>query len=369
VTREAGDAERGKEREREREGHGRDETDEERTGMISGKQSGEEDIGVQLLVGFRGTTLEEELKSLIRDFHIGGMVIFKRNVEGPEQLQTLLAKAQEYARERLGRPLWVAIDQEGGPVQRLIPPFTQLPSARALAAQGSEAVREWSARAACELRKIGIHINLAPVLDVVPEGTAHFMAERSLGSDAKQVAHLGEVWIRTLQEQGISATGKHYPGLGRAETDPHHYGPVIRWESKEAIAEDLLPFRQAIQAGVHCIMTSHALYPCLDSEWPATLSPTINHEWLRNRLGFDGILFSDDLDMAAVSERYSFEKMVRQGLCATIDFFLLCQQPGNIEPLYRALAEAIAHDRALADLRRRSLQRIESFARISQVHG
>ena len=114
----------------------------------------------------------------------------------------------------------------------------------------------------------------------------NFMAERSLGSDPQQVAHLGEIWIRTLQEQGLSATGKHFPGLGRAASDPHHYAPVIRWESDDAIAEDLLPFRQAIQAGVHCIMTSHALYPALDADWPATLSPAINHEWLRNRLGF-----------------------------------------------------------------------------------
>ena len=87
------------------------------------------------------------------------------------------------------------------------------------------------------------------------------------------------------------------------------------------MAEDLLPFRQAVQAGVHCIMTSHAFYPALDADWPATLSPIINGEWLRKRLGFDGILFSDDLDMAAVSERYTFEEMARQGLHATIDLF------------------------------------------------
>jgi beta-N-acetylhexosaminidase len=318
--------------------------------------------GMHLMIGFSGTTLEEELKFLIRDFHVGGVVIFKRNVASPEQLQALVADAQEYARETIGRQLWVAIDQEGGPVQRLIPPFTQLPSARDLAGRGPEAVAEWAARAASELRRMGLHINLAPVLDVVPEGKPHFMTERSLGSDPRQVALLGEIWIRALQEHGISATAKHYPGLGRAESDPHHYAPVIRWETEEAIAEDLLPFRGAINAGVHCMMTSHALYPALDADRAATLSPTINHEWLRKRLGFQGVLFSDDMDMAAVSERYTHEEMARQGLLATIDFFLLCQHTQQIEPLYRALVEAVARDRALAALHRGSLLRIERLA-------
>lgn len=327
--------------------------------MISMKHGTREDVGIHLMVGFGGTTLEEELKYLIRDFHIGGVVIFKRNVASREQLQSLLIDAQKYAQERLGRRLWVAIDQEGGSVQRLPSPFTQLPSARDLAAQGPAAISEWAARAAAELREIGIHINLAPVLDVVPEGKSHFMAGRSLGSDPQEVAHLGEIWIKTLQEHGISATGKHYPGLGRAASDPHHYAPVICWESDEAIAEDLLPFRRAIQAGVHCIMTSHALYPALDTVWPATLSPAINHEWLRKQLGFEGILFSDDMDMAAVSERYTFEEMARQGLHAAVDFFLLCQHTRNIEPLALALAEAIAHEQAFAEHHQRSLLRID----------
>jgi beta-N-acetylhexosaminidase len=330
--------------------------------MISQQHRLQENIGMHLMVGFNGTTLDEELKSVIRNFQVGGVVLFKRNVVDPEQLEALVSDAGEYAREKLGRGLWVAIDQEGGPVQRLIPPFPQLPSAQALATLGPEAIAEWSRKAATELRRIGVHINLAPVLDVVPEGRPHFMEERSLGSDPEQVARMGEIWIKALQGQGISATGKHYPGLGRAESDPHHYAPVIHWETDTAIAEDLLPFRRAIQAGVHCMMTSHALYPALDAQRAATLSPIINREWLRKRLGFQGILFSDDMDMAAVAKRYTFEEMARQGLHATLDFFLLCQETRNIEPLYGTLAEAVAQDRALAALHRESLLRIEHLA-------
>lgn len=327
--------------------------------MIAEQQRRRRDIGRQLMVGFNGTTLEEELKFLIRDFHVGGVVLFKRNVTGPEQLRALVRESVEYARETTGRRLWVAIDQEGGPVQRLVPPFPRLPSARDLASLGPEAIAAWAARAATVLHELGIHINLAPVLDVVSLGNAHFMAERSLGSDPEQVARLGEIWLRTLQDRGVSATGKHFPGLGRAESDPHHYAPVIRWENEAAISEDLIPFRRAIRAGVHCIMTSHALYPALDVERPATLSSVINREWLRDRLGFQGVLFSDDLDMAAMSERYSFEEMAHLGLRATIDFFLVCQQTGNIEPLHRALAEAIDRNGELAALHEGSLLRID----------
>jgi beta-N-acetylhexosaminidase len=316
------------------------------------------DVGIHLMVGFGGTALGEELKSLIRDFHIGGVVLFRRNVEDPEQLQALLTDAQRFAAETMGRRLWVAIDQEGGPVQRLIPPFIQLPSARNLATQGQDGVSEWSAKAARELHQIGIHINLAPVLDLVLEGQTHFMTERSLGSDPKRVAQLGEVWIKSLQEQGISATAKHFPGLGRAILDPHHYAPVIQWANEAAMAEDFFPFRHAVQVGVHCVMTSHALYPYLDARWPATLSSIINRDWLRTRLEFQGLLLSDDMDMAAVSGRFTFDEVARQGLDATLDFFLLCQQSANVEPLYRALSDAVKQEQHMAELHRRSLDRI-----------
>lgn len=320
-----------------------------------------ETAGLHLLVGFQGLTFGEELKSLVSEYAIGGIVLFKRNIESPDQLRALIDEAQELAGRTLGRPLWVAIDQEGGPVQRLAPPFTRLPSARDLSIEGERAVVEWSARAAAELRQVGIQINLAPVLDVVAGGKSHFMEARSLGSNPDCVAELGRLWIKTLQENGISATAKHYPGLGQAELDPHHFAPVIRWQDDAAVQRDLLPFREAIKAGVHCVMTSHALYPFLDPERPATLSSTINHDWLRNRLGFRGVLLSDDMDMAAVSEKYTREEMVRQGLLSSIDFFLLCQRSENIEPFHRALVDAVTSDPVLADAGRRSIQRIENL--------
>ena len=320
-----------------------------------------EDPGIHLMVGFRGTTLEEELKLFIKDFKIGGICLFKRNIQSPSQLKTLLDEAQCFARETLGRPLLVSIDQEGGTVQRLAPHFTRLPSAHDLGLEGPQAIRTWAAQAARDLRHLGIQINLAPVLDLVPEEEPHFMQDRSLGTDPPRVARLGALWIKTLQENGVSATAKHFPGLGHAESDPHHFAPVIRWNNEEEMRQDLFPFREAIAGGVHCVMTSHALYPYIDPQWPATLSPAINHEWLRNRLQFEGVLLSDDLDMAAVSGNYSWEEMAAQGLRSTIDFFLLCQHSENIEPFYRALRNVLRSQSDVASMRCASLRRIHDL--------
>lgn len=335
--------------------------------MSTARHSRGNTTGMNLMVGFQGTTLEAELKGIIRDFHIGGIVLFRRNIESPGQLRALLQEAQAYSRQVMGRPLWVAIDQEGGPVQRLRPPFAQLPSAQSLADSGPETLVAWCRTAALELRQLGIQINLAPVLDVVRDPSSHFMAERSLGSNPEKVSQLGALWIRTLQEEGVAATAKHFPGLGRANLDPHHFAPVIRWESETAMAEDLLPFETAIKAGVHCVMTSHARYPDQDEAWPATFSPRINHDCLRRRLGFGGVLLSDDLDMAAVSMNLSFEEMARQGLRSTLDFFLLCQASEHIEAFYGALRQAVAGDRSLADLHNRSILRIEALQKHFQA--
>lgn len=322
--------------------------------------------GIHLLVGFRGLRLEDELKWIIQEFQVAGIVLYSRNIESREQLLELLEGAQRFAREALGRSLLVAIDQEGGPVQRLVLPFTQLPSAHSLAAEGHRAVREWSRRAALDLRQCGIQINFAPVLDVLPEEQDHFMRERCLGSDPHRVAELGNLWIETLQTNGVSATAKHYPGLGLAESDPHYFAPVIRWQSQGDMERALLPFEKAVRAGVHCVMTSHARYPSLDPDWPATLSPIINVDWLRNKLAFRQVLFSDDLDMEAASGHYSWDEIIRQGMRSTIDFFLLCQKPDNIEPLYSALYDALRGGNLIMDLARHSLQRI---SRLFARHG
>jgi beta-N-acetylhexosaminidase len=321
------------------------------------------EAGIHLFLGFRGVSLDEELRFLIREYRPGGLVLFRRNIEGRAQLKTLVSSAQALAVQELKRPVFFAVDQEGGTVQRLSPHFTPIPAARSFAEQGRTAVAKWASLCAADLREIGIQINFAPVLDIVGDGKEHFMESRSFGSIAATVSDLGVCYVETLQANGISATAKHFPGLGRAELDPHHFAPVIADESEDDFQSDLIPFRSAIGAGVNCMMTSHAVYRAVDSARPATLSHEISRRWLRERLGFGGVLFADDLDMAAISENYSPEEIACLGLACTTDFFLLCQKSSSIEPMHRALSDLLDRNGAVQRFHLDSMQRLERLRR------
>jgi len=321
------------------------------------------EAGIHLFIGFQGVSLQDELKHLIRDYRPGGIVLFKRNIESREQLKNLVADAQSFALEELKRPVFFAIDQEGGSVQRLSPHFNLIPAASSLVEQGPEAVSEWSAVCATDLREIGIQINFAPVLDIVAVGTKHFMESRSFGSTPARVSDLGTIWIETLQANGISATAKHFPGLGLAELDPHHFAPVISDKSMEKFHFHLIPFMAALRARVNCMMTSHAVYPAVDPEWPATLSHEICLLWLRQRLGFGGVLFTDDLDMAAIAENYSPQEIALRGLSCAADFFLICQKSESIGPMYTALADQLDRNQSLQRFHCDTIRRFELLRR------
>ncbi len=321
------------------------------------------EAGIHLFIGFEGVSLEGELKYLIRDFRPGGIVLFKRNIESREQLKNLVSDAQAFALEELKRPVFFAVDQEGGSVQRLSPHFRSIPSASSLAEQGPEAVSQWSATCAADLREIGIQINFAPVLDIIAEGRNHFMESRSFGSTPARVSDLGTIWIETLQANGVSATAKHFPGLGFAESDPHYFAPVIADKSMEQFHLHLIPFVSALRAGVNCVMTSHAVYPAVDPEWPATLSHEICNGWLRQRLGFEGVLLSDDLDMAAIAGKYSPREIALRGLSCATDFFLICQKRESIEPMCMALADQLRRNQSLQRFHLDTIRRFEMLRR------
>lgn len=299
------------------------------------------DIGRQLFIGFPGTEISAGLDHLIRAVAPGGIVLFQRNVESAAQVRDILDQAQALARQHLGRGLWVAIDQEGGRVQRLRGLFEPLPSARQLAAAGPGAVAHYAGVAADQLKSLGIHINFAPVLDLATEPGLGFLQDRCLDAAPEEVAKLGEIWIRALQDRGVSATAKHFPGLGLAALDPHHHLPVLEPFREAAMVQHLLPFERAVAVGVHAVMSSHAIYPFWDPDHPATLSAAIGRGLLRRRLGFAGAYLSDDLDMAAIRRCHSDAEVARLGLDADLDAFLLCQDPQHCEPFLKALADTV----------------------------
>jgi beta-N-acetylhexosaminidase len=293
----------------------------------------------QLLIGsLPGATIPVELRSLARDFGLGGIILFARNIEGPEQVAELSHDIQSLA---AGTPLWVSVDQEGGRVARLRAPFTEWPPMAVLGRSGDAALASRFATAlAAELRAVGITLDYAPVLDIHTNPKNPVIGDRALAEDAAMVGKLGAAIVRGLQENGVAACGKHFPGHGDTSVDSHLALPLVEHPPDRLRRVECVPFREAIAASVAFIMTAHVLVPSIDGEKPATLSRRIVYDLLRDELGFEGVILSDDLEMKAIAATYAVPDAAVQAIAAGCDGLLICA--GHIDVQVAAL-EALVH--------------------------
>jgi beta-N-acetylhexosaminidase len=277
--------------------------------------------GQLAIAGFAGHSIPQDLRLLAREFDLGGVVYFGRNVEEPDQVAEMSRDAQALASEL---PLWVSTDQEGGRVARLKTPFTVWPPMLTLGRSGDVRLAERFARAlAAELKAVGISLDFTPVLDILTNPKNPVIGDRALAERAEDVARLGAAIIRTLQGEGIAACGKHFPGHGDTSVDSHHELPVVEHPPDRIEQVELVPFRAAIEADVACIMTAHILIPSLDEEHPATLSPRIIG-MVKHSLNFQGFVVTDDLAMKAISKRYGTAEATVAAIAAGCDAVLLC---------------------------------------------
>ena len=314
-------------------------------------------VGQRLMVGFDGTKLNEDLKFLVDTLHVGGIILFKRNIETPDQAARLCRAVQEYARSRNLPPLFIAIDQEGGKVARLSPPFTQFPgNPHMKTAEDAVIFSETTAR---ELHQIGVNMNYAPVMDVAPKYMNSIMADRAFGDDPVRVSVMGSHVIGTLQAKNIMAVAKHFPGIGRTTLDSHLVRPVFDAELSDMASYDLIPFEAAVKADVSGIMLSHILYEKIDAEWPAGLSVKIAKDLLRSRMSYNGLVMTDDLDMGAIKKYYDLSTVIDRVLSADIDQILICHKGPDIQKAFDLILERLEDPAVLksADL---SLKRIFS---------
>jgi beta-N-acetylhexosaminidase len=299
-------------------------------------------VGRLAIVGFTGQSVPSELRQLIAEFDLGGVIYFARNVANPEQLAELSREVAALAREW---PFWISVDQEGGRVARLKAPFTEWPPALTLGRSGDEALAGRFARAlAAELLAVGINLDYTPVLDVHTNPRNPVIGDRALAERADDAARLGAVVIDALQSAGVAACGKHFPGHGDTAVDSHDELPILEHDRRRLEAIELVPFRRAIAEGVATIMTAHVLFPAIDEERPASLSHRIVQGWLKNELGYDGVVISDDLGMKAISRERGLGQASVEAIAAGSDAVLLCnhtidEQVGALEALIRA-AEA-----------------------------
>jgi|YelNatPaOPRAMG01_1025707.scaffolds.fasta_scaffold26637_3 beta-N-acetylhexosaminidase len=280
--------------------------------------------GPLFMVGIPGPRLDEAARELVRELRVGGVILFSRNIETPEQVWELTRDLQQEARARGDLPLLIAVDQEGGVVQRLTGPFTRIPAARDLGNNATPAeVAALSRTVARELALVGVNLNLAPVLDVA-RSPACPQWRRSYSSDPEQVARFGAAAIRGFLEGGILPAAKHFPGLGDTSVDSHQVLPTAQ-DPDAARPGHLLPFRQAVAAGVPVIMTAHVHVPAWDSQ-PATLSAVALSDWLRGNLGFRGVIITDDLEMGAIAGATAVPAAACQALMAGADLLLICSE-------------------------------------------
>jgi beta-N-acetylhexosaminidase len=294
-------------------------------------------IGQLLVAGFDGPEIPVELKALAREFSVGGVILFKRNVEDPDQVREVARQIEALGNEL---PPWVAVDQEGGRVARLRRPFTEWPPMLALGRSGSaDLARRFGRALAEELAAVGVTLDYAPVLDVLTNPKNPAIGDRALADTVDGVSELGRVIITELQATGIAACGKHFPGHGDTSVDSHHELPIVEHPPDRLRAIEFRPFEAAIAAQVASIITAHMLVPSLDPEWPATLSRRIVTGILRNELHFTGVIFTDDMEMQALAARWPVPQACVQAVAAGCDGVLVCS--GKTELQFAALEELI----------------------------
>jgi beta-N-acetylhexosaminidase len=280
------------------------------------------EIGQLLIAGFDGHQISAEVRSLAREFGIGGVILFARNIVEPEQVAEV---AFEASRMVQGLPPWVSVDQEGGRVARLKAPFTEWPPMATLGRSGDVKLAERFARAlAAELKAVGITLDYAPVLDIHTNPKNPVIGDRALAERAEAVAQLGSVIVGALQSEGIAACGKHFPGHGDTSADSHFELPLVEHPPDRIRRVECYPFKAAIEAGVATIMTAHVLVPALDEERPASLSKTIITDLLRRELQYPGVILSDDLEMKAIAAGYKVPEAAVMAIEAGCDGVLIC---------------------------------------------
>jgi beta-N-acetylhexosaminidase len=318
-------------------------------------------IGQLFMAGIPGSSLDEGTKALIRDLHIGGVILFSRNIEGPYQLANLCRDMQRAALEYQGQPLLIAVDQEGGRIARLPPPFTQFPGNSEIGrdTHPNEKAVEFGRVTAMEMKLVGLNMDLAPVIDVKKGEPERHLRGRVFGDDPEKVGQLGSSVIRSLQDNGVMAVAKHFPGLGLAEMDPHAELPTIDLDLDGIEKGHLLPFRRAVTAGVTGIMTSHAVYPALDPECSATLSRPIITGILRERMGFEGLILSDDLEMGAIAKKWGVPEGASRSFTAGVDVLLVCKEQRLIAECLREIRAGLLKKEIPVERLRQSTDRIQ----------
>jgi beta-N-acetylhexosaminidase len=312
-----------------------------------------------LLVGFPGTTAGPTSQRLV-DREVGGLLLFRRNVASAGQVRALLRDL----RGRAEIPLEVAVDQEPGQrVARLAGVVRGTPSARRLGRMPAERVYGYGLATGRDLAALGITADLAPVLDVTGASWNGVIGDRSFGADPATVSRAAVAYMRGLTAGGVATVGKHFPGHGATTVDSHRRLPVITLTRARLATRDLVPFQAAIRSGLDAVMVGHLVVRGVDSRVPATLSSAVVDGLLRQRLGFDGLVVSDALEMGALAASWPVPVAAERALRAGIDQLILSDH-ARVPAVLDHLERAVSQGRLDRPRVRQAFLRVQRFKRV-----
>jgi len=329
----------------------------------------EQQVGQFFYIGLPGTELDTETRALIEEVQPGGIIIFGRNVASAQQLRGLL----DGVRELLPTNPLFGIDQEGGLVDRLRKIFTPMPSARTIREHGDLAASRALGRITGEaLRILGFNMTFAPVMSIMTDERdllSNGLYSRSFGRSPGEVLGYTTVYLRGLQETGIVGCLKHFPGIGAGEVDSHEQMPLVSLSHDDLVAQDLAPYIELFQRKddrVRCVMVSHGGFPNIDITKgvtggllePASLSHNIVTNLLRDELGYQHLVVTDDLEMGAIAKHCEIEAAVVRAFLAGEDMMLICAHPEIIRRGYHSMLSVAQADQLPKDRVRASLKRI-----------
>jgi beta-N-acetylhexosaminidase len=320
-------------------------------------------VGQLLIIGIAGLELTGDEAQFIVQNNIGGVILFRRNIESPEQLHKLIGSIQSLRTQTADKsPLFISIDMEGGRVHRLNPPFTKWPPLQKVGlANSTTKAFDFAYAMGVEMKSVGINLDFAPSVDIFTNPLNTVIGDRSLSSDPEVVAKLASALIRGYTKANVLACAKHFPGHGHTLVDSHDDLPVEEKTWAELEICELLPFKKAFRSRLDFVMSSHIQFPKVDSDWPVTLSKIFLTDLLRDQLHYRGLVITDDLDMGALIKHFDRKLIPVRALQAGADLLLYCNDPTS-PPLALEAIEAALSDQSL------SMQKVEqTHQRILQL--
>ena len=328
---------------------------EQKVDKLVANMSDADKVGQLMMIGIHGKSLNDDAKFMLNEYRVGGIILFDRNMESKDQVKTLITDINKAGKSAGLTPLFLGIDQEGGAVARMDDKLIKVPPAEEVGKEPVEQAAALAREVGTELKELGFNINFAPVADL---GLTY---GRSYSTNPDEVVRYASAVGKSYDEAGLWYSYKHFPGIGKTDVDLHADTSIVPVSKETLLSEDTKVFVDLIKQSkpnTYTIMVSHAMYPQIDPNHPASLSKAIITDWLRKDMGYNGVVVTDDMDMGALAKHYTFGDMAVQSILAGSDILLVCHEYEHMQEAYNGLMKAVKDGRISKERLDESVKRI-----------